>query len=76
MSRLSRSHGRDIEDPSPSQIAQALEDIEDNNGSFVILETERGFIQTTLGSRSGLLIEYQLEGADAIQRTKSGSLSR
>lgn len=61
---LSASHGIEIFNPTDQQINHAIEDIEDNNGSFVILDTENDFfiandfVQTTGSLPDKLLVEY------------------
>ncbi|MCH9652194.1 MAG: hypothetical protein K0U98_28455 [Deltaproteobacteria bacterium] len=75
MPKLERSHGSDIQDPSPAQIDAALEDIEDDNGSFLILATERGFIQTALAADGVFHLEYKLEGSDTLYQMRNDSLS-
>ena len=67
MATLSASHGPDIADPTPSQIAQALRDIHDDNGSFVILDTEQGFIQAAEANQ-GVVLEYRLNDAGVLRR--------
>jgi len=58
--RLIRSHGTEVEDPSDEQVGQALEDIEDSRGSFVILPRSEGeFMQTTGSQSEGLMVEYR-----------------
>lgn len=60
--KLSASHGKKISEPTDQQINQAIEDIEDNNGSFVILDTENGFVQAAGSLPDKLLVEYQIDG--------------
>lgn len=66
--KLTRSHGGDIYEPSDRQIDEALEDIEDEVGSFVILEREGGFLQTTGRLPNQLIVEYR-EGERQYQST-------
>ena len=69
MTKLSASHGRPVENPSATQVTQALMDIEDDNGSFVILDADHGFIQTTIGSDNGLLVQYRMLDTSIINST-------
>lgn len=75
MTKLSASHGRPVENPSATQVTQALLDIEDDNGSFVILDADHGFIQTTIASDSGLLIQYRLLDSSILHSTVRMDLS-
>ena len=60
--RIKRSHGDDIDDPTDRHIDEVLEDLEDNNGSFVILSDGDDFIQTTGQLPDQLMVEYQEDG--------------
>ncbi|MCH8569388.1 MAG: hypothetical protein LAT67_14025 [Balneolales bacterium] len=60
--KLSASHGKTISDPIDLQIKRAIEDIEDDNGSFVILDTDNGFIQATGKIPDKLQLEFQIDG--------------
>ncbi len=75
MTKLSASHGRPVENPSATQVTQALLDIEDDNGSFVILDAEHGFIQTATGSDNGLLVQYRMLDTTTINSTVRMDLS-
>ena len=60
--KLSASHGKKISEPNNQQISHAIDDIEDNNGSFVILETDKGFVQAAGSLPDELIVEYQIDG--------------
>ena len=75
MSKLSRGKGPVIQDPSPAQIVEALQQIVGSDGNFAILDTERGFIQAAEASRTGLVIEYKLAGSKTLHRNASHPLS-
>ena len=60
--KLSASHGKKISDPTDQEINHAIDDIEDNNGSFVILDTDNGFIQAAGSLPDKLFVEYQIDG--------------
>ncbi|WP_018128268.1 hypothetical protein [Balneola vulgaris] len=60
--KLSASHGKKISEPTDQQINQAIDEIEDNNGSFVILDAENGFVQAAGSLPDKLLVEYQIDG--------------
>src|SRR6056297_37318 len=60
--KLSASHGKKISEPNNQQISHAIDNIEDNNGSFVILETDKGFVQAAGSLPDELIVEYQIEG--------------
>ena len=60
--RIKRSHGDDIDDPTDRHIDEVLEDLEDDNGSFVILSDGDDFIQTTGQLPDQLMVEYQEDG--------------
>lgn len=71
--RIKRSHGDDIDDPTDRHIDEVLEDLEDDNGSFVILSDGDDFIQTTGQLPNQLMVEYQEDGAH--HRSTSHSLT-
>lgn len=60
--KLSASHGKKISEPTDHQINHAIEEIEDNNGSFVILDTDNGFVQAAGNLPDKLVVEYQIDG--------------
>ncbi|RNC84027.1 MAG: hypothetical protein ED557_09665 [Balneola sp.] len=60
--KLSASHGKKFSDPTNEQINHAIDDIEDKNGSFVILDTNNGFIQCAGELPDKLIVEYQIDG--------------
>ncbi|MEP1150326.1 MAG: hypothetical protein ABJH08_01250 [Balneola sp.] len=60
--KLSASHGKKISEPTDQQINKAIDDIEDKNGSFVILDTDNGFVQAAGSLPDKLLVEYQIDG--------------
>lgn len=60
--KLSASHGKKLSEPTDQQINLAIEDIEDNNGSFVILDIDDGFIQAAGNLPDELVVEYQIKG--------------
>lgn len=59
---LNRSHGKKIKNPTVDQIYHAIDDIEDRNGSFVILDRDNGFMQVTGKLPSNLHLEYREGG--------------
>lgn len=73
--KLSASHGLPVENPSATQVTHALLDIEDDNGSFVIVDTAHGFIQTATSTEKGLLLEYRLSDSSIINRAVRMDLS-
>ena len=60
--KLSASHGKKISEPNNQQISHAIDNIEDNNGSFLILETDKGFVQAAGSLPDELIVEYQIDG--------------
>lgn len=60
--KLSASHGKKISEPTDQQINHAIEDIEDNNGSFVILDTDNGFVQVAGSLPNKLIVEFRIDG--------------
>jgi hypothetical protein len=75
MLKLVRSSGQDIDEPTETDLAEALASIMDNQGSFVILEREDSFLQTTGENPDNLFIEYGPVNGP-IYRSASHSLSR
>jgi hypothetical protein len=75
MLKLDRSSGPEIDEPTEADIEEAIASIMDNQGSFVILEREESFLQTTAEAPDNLFIEYSpVDGP--IYRSTSHSLSR
>ncbi|MEO1021914.1 MAG: hypothetical protein AAFW89_05170 [Bacteroidota bacterium] len=60
--KLSSSHGKAITEPTDQQINDAIDDIEDNNGSFVILDSGKDFVQAAGSLPDKLVVEYQVDG--------------
>ncbi len=59
---LSTSHSKTIKNPTEEQVKSAIYDIEDNNGSFLILDNGSDFIQVALGSPNQCVVEYKEDG--------------
>ncbi|HCD51946.1 MAG TPA: hypothetical protein DEQ34_05840 [Balneolaceae bacterium] len=59
---LSRSHGDEIDTPSKEDLTAAVNDIADENGSFIILGTDYAYMQVAGNDPASLTLEYREEG--------------
>lgn len=75
MAKLSRGDGSSLQDPSPAQVATALQEVIGSDGDFAILDTKRGFIQAAEHTRGGVALEYKLADSNTLHRAAGRSVS-